>query len=102
MDQLDLRLEGSTALEFQRLMTEAGMDPAAYDVFESRGSTGNPYLDIIITLSHTDLNALTLVIGYLIGKGLPLSALGGRLRIDGLKQAREQIVQLSSDDKKQA
>jgi hypothetical protein len=80
MHNVDLQLEGIEQARLEEILAEASVSPDAYEVSTASRTSGNWVVDLVVELAHTDLNALSLVIGYLMGTGVALFYMVGGVR----------------------
>ena len=96
MADLELQFENMSKAELISLMAEASMDSGAYKIIERKGASGDTLLDTIIELSKIDLNLLSLLIGFSVGKGVSVFRLlnGKPKKIDSLERAKIELLDL--------
>lgn len=78
-DRIDLRIEGVDRVEFSQLLEQVGVK-SGFSIEESKRLTGGSFIELMVELSKVDLNLMTLVLGFLLGKGAKLSTIiSGRM-----------------------
>jgi hypothetical protein len=104
MTHLDLELQGISADELERHLKQLGIDLADHKIIAPKMTSGDVFVDLIIKLSHIELNALSLLVGYAIGKGLHLFALlkGVRQAVDTLEEAKRLLETVQKQDAKKS
>lgn len=70
MQNVNLQFEGISEADLETILADACLSPDAFEVSAPSRASGNMIVDVLVVLSHTELNALSLVIGYLLGKGV--------------------------------
>ncbi len=105
--QLDLQFHGVSEEDVKQLLTELGIDPSPHTVVAPQRTTGDPLVDLVLALKNIDLDSLSLLIGYAVGRDLRLYRLiqGTREAIKSLadanallKEIREQHVEEPKQD----
>ncbi|RSL18449.1 hypothetical protein EDE15_4022 [Edaphobacter aggregans] len=95
MQNFDLQLEGISEADLEKVLKDARLSPDAYKVNTPSRSTGNTIVDIMLELSKIDLNALSVVIGYLMGTGVALFYMEGvRKKIGSVSDAHKLLKKL--------
>jgi uncharacterized membrane protein YqgA involved in biofilm formation len=98
--RMDLRLSGTSATEISVLLNQIGLDHADIKVTQPDRATGQPIVDLFVELSKIDINLLSLLIGYAIGKGFSIDKLvnGISRPIVNLEDAKKEIIDESKKD----
>ena len=95
MQNLDLQLEGISQADLEKVLEDARLSPDTYKVNTPSRSTGDAIVDVMLELSKIDLNALSVVIGYLMGTGVALFYMEGvRKKIGSVSDALKLMKQI--------
>src|ERR1700687_2677304 len=95
MQNLDLQLEAILKADLEKVLEDARLSPDTYKVNTPSRSTGDAIVDVMLELSKIDLNALSVVIGYLMGTGVALFYMEGvRKKIGSVSDALKLMKQI--------
>jgi hypothetical protein len=97
MAQLDLQFQRISKAELETVLSQLDIQPNTYKLSESKGASGDVFMDLALELSKIDLNALSLLVGYALGKGVSVYQFlrGKRTKIDTLSDARTELIDKS-------
>lgn len=100
MQNLNVQFEGVTEEDLTEILSELHIKDEAHTIVSSSRATGDIFLDLILKLSEIDLNALSLLVGYSVGKGISIFQVvsGKRQAIRSLKDATEVLEEAKNSD----
>lgn len=100
MQNINLQFEGISEADLEKFLADARLSPDAYEVSAPSRTSGSVVVDVLVALSKIDLNALSVVIGYLMGTGVALFYMEGvRKKIGSVSDAIRLLKRMQKEER---